>query len=57
MAKSLADLVALQSEFARKQVETMTGQAKDMGALAQKTVKDAFEPISHQVAKSFKIAV
>ncbi len=57
MAKSLADLVGLQSEFARKQVETMTGQAKDLGALAQKTVKDAFEPISHQVAKSFKIAV
>ncbi len=57
MAKSLADLVALQSEFARKQVEAMTGQAKEMGALAQKTVKDAFEPISGQMAKSFKIAV
>jgi phasin len=56
-AKSLSDLVALQSEFARKQVEAMTGQAKDIGALAQKTMQDTFEPITGQVAKSFKIAV
>jgi phasin len=56
-AKSLSDLVAVQSEFARKQVEAMTGQAKDIGALAQKTLQDTIEPITGQVAKSFKIAV
>ena len=39
-AKSLSDLVALQSEFARKQVEAVTGQAKDIGALTQKTVAE-----------------
>ena len=55
--KSLADLVALQSEFTRKQVDAMTGQAKDIGALTQKTVADAFEPLKDQMAKSFKIAV
>jgi phasin len=56
-AKSLSDVLALQSEFARKQVETMTSQTKDMGALTQKAMADAVEPIKDQVAKSFKIAV
>ena len=55
--KSLADLVALQSEFTRKQVDAMAGQAKDIGALTQKTVADAIEPLKDQMAKSFKIAV
>jgi len=55
--KSLSDLVALQSEFARKQVDAVTGQVKDIGALAQKTMVEAIEPIKDQVAKSFKIAV
>ena len=56
-AKSLSDIIALQSEFARKQVETMTSQTKDLGALTQKAMSDAVEPIKEQVAKSFKIAV
>jgi phasin len=56
-AKSLSDVVTLQAEFARKQVETMTSQTKDLGALTQKTVVDAVEPIREQVAKSFRIAV
>ncbi len=55
--KSIADLVAQQSEFTRKQVDAMSGQAKDIGALTQKTVADAFEPLKDQMAKSFKIAV
>jgi phasin len=56
-AKSLSDVVTLQAEFARKQVETMTTQTKDLGALTQKAVVDAVEPIREQVAKSFRIAV
>jgi phasin len=56
-AKSLSDLLTLQTEFARKQVETMTSQSKDFGALTQKAMADAVEPIKEQVAKSFKIAV
>jgi phasin len=55
--KSLPDLIALQTEFARKQVETITGQSKDFGALAQKAMADAVEPIKEQVARSFKLAV
>ena len=56
-ARSLNDVIALQTEFARKQVETFTSQTKDLGALTQKAVADAVEPFREQVAKSFKIAV
>ena len=56
-ARSLPDVIALQTEFARKQVETFTSQTKDLGALTQKAVADAVEPFREQVAKSFKIAV
>jgi phasin len=55
--KSMADFVALQSEFARSRVDALTGQTKDLGALTQKTVADTIEPLKDQVAKSFKIAV
>ncbi len=55
--KSLSDLVALQTEFARKQVDAVTVQAKDIGAIAQKAMVETIEPIKEQVAKSFKIAV
>jgi phasin len=56
-AKSLSDVVSLQAEFTRKQVETMTGQTKDIGALTQKALTDAVEPIKERLAKSFKVAV
>jgi phasin len=55
--KSLPDLITLQTEFARKQVEAITGQSKDFGALAQKVIADAVAPIKEQVARSFKLAV
>jgi phasin len=55
--KSLPDLVTLQSEFARRHVETITSQTKDFGALAQKAMTDAVEPIKEQMAKSFRFAV
>jgi len=56
-AKSLSDYVSLQSEFARKQIESLTSQAKEFGALAQKVANDSTAPIKDQVAKSFKIAI
>jgi phasin len=56
-AKSLTDVIALQTEFARKRVETFTSQTKDLGVLTQKAMTDAVEPFKEQVAKSFKIAV
>jgi phasin len=55
--KSLPDLITLQTEFARKQVETMTSQTKDFGAMARKAMADAVEPIKEQAARSFKLAV
>ena len=36
--KSLPDLITLQTEFARKQVETFASQTKDLGALTQKAM-------------------
>ncbi len=55
--KSLPDLVTLQTEFARKQGETMASQTKEFGALAQKAIADAMEPLKEQAARSFKVAV
>jgi phasin len=55
--KSLPDLITLQTEFARKQVETITSQTKDFGAMAHKAMADAVEPIKEQAARSFKLAV
>ena len=55
--KTLSDLVALQSEFARKQADAVAVQFKDIGALAQKAVIETIEPMKEQVAKSFKMAV
>ena len=55
--RSLPDFFALQSDFARKQIEAMSGQSKDFGALTQKAMAQTVEPIKGQVAKSFKIAV
>jgi phasin len=55
--KSMADYVALHTEFARKQLEAMTAQTKEISALAQKVAKDTAGPIQAQVTKTFKIAV
>ncbi len=54
--RSVADYVTLHSEFARKQIEMLTGQTKELSALAQKVATESVEPIKTQVAKSFKIA-
>ncbi len=54
--KSVADLVALQSDFARKQTEAVVVQFKDLAELAQKTVAQTIEPIKDQLTKSFNIA-
>jgi phasin len=54
--KSIADYVTLHSEFARKQIETLTGQTKEIATLAQKVATETAEPIKTRVAKTFKIA-
>ena len=55
--KNVADYVALQSEFARKQIEAITGQSKEIGALTQKLAAETAGPIKEQVAKTFNFAV
>jgi phasin len=55
--KSAADLVTLQTEFTRKQIEMLTGHTKELGALAQKVANDTVEPLKAQAAKTFKTAV
>lgn len=55
-AKTLSEVVTLNTEFARKQVEMLTGQSKELSAIAQKVATESVEPIKAQVAKSFKIA-
>jgi phasin len=56
-AKSVSELVALQSEHARKQTEAISAQIKEIAALAQKIATDSAEPIKNQVARTFKLAV
>ena len=56
-AKSVSEFVALQSEHARKQVETISAQAKEIAALAQKVTSESAAPIKSQVARTFKLAV
>jgi len=55
--KNVSDYVTLQGEFARKRLEAMTDQTKEISALAQKLASETAEPIKEQVAKTFKIAV
>ncbi len=55
--KNVADFMTLQGEFTRKQIDAITDQTKEIGALAQKLAAETAEPIKEQVAKTFKIAV
>ena len=53
--KSPSDYVALQSEFARKQIEIITAHTKALSELAQKLAVETVEPIKAQVAKTFNL--
>ena len=52
--KNVADYVALHGEFTRKQIDAITGQTKEIGALAQKLATETAEPIKEQVAKTLQ---
>jgi phasin len=54
--KTVADYVALHSEFARKQIDSMTSQTKELTELARKVATEAVDPIKTQVTKTFKVA-
>ena len=53
-AKSMSDLIELQSAFARKQFEAMTEQMKELQALGEKYITTTTRPVSEKVEKTFK---
>jgi phasin len=50
-AKTLADMVELQSAFWRKQFGVLTAQAEEVRALSTKVTADTAEPIKSQMAR------
>lgn len=55
-AKTVAEAVELSTGHARKQFEALTGQAKDLSALAQKVAAETSEPIKSSVEKTIRPA-
>jgi len=58
--KSLSEVIELQTEFARKQFDTMTSQAKDIQDLATKVQTETTKPLKDSMAKAmdqWKMAV
>jgi phasin len=56
-AKSVSELVTLQTEFARKRFEDATSRSKELAELARKVADEAVAPFKAHVAKTFKVAV
>src|SRR6202050_424360 len=52
-AKTLSEVVELTNAHARKQLETLTLQSKELGTLAQKVATEAAEPIKSGMNKAF----
>ncbi|MEP9355886.1 phasin [Xanthobacter sp. KR7-65] len=55
-AKTVAEAVELSAGHARKQFESLTSQAKDLSALAQKVAADSSEPLKTSVEKTIRPA-
>jgi phasin len=55
-AKSYAEVVEVASGYARQQFETLTAQAKELNAVAQKAGNEAFEPIKEGFTTAVKKA-
>ena len=54
--KSPSEFLELWTEHARKQVETLTEQSKQLAALAQKVTRTTTEPLKTGVSNPFNIA-
>jgi phasin len=54
-AKSLSEAVELSATHMREQFDTLSAQAKEFSALAQKVAADAAEPIKASVSKNSKL--
>ena len=53
-AKTFAEVIELNTTYARKQFDAVAGQMKEFQELAQKVVTDATKPVTTQVQKTFK---
>lgn len=53
-AKTFAEVIELQTGFARKQFDAVGAQFKEIQELTQKYVTDTAKPVTAQVEKSFK---
>lgn len=53
-AKSMSELIELQSSFARKQFDALTEQFKEFQALGEKFVTDTTKPVTEKVEKTMK---
>jgi len=53
-AKTMSDVIELQSTFARSQFEAVAGQFKELQALAEKVFSDTTKPVTERVEKTFK---
>jgi phasin len=52
--KSPSDVIELSTEHSRKQYETLSDQAKELAALAQKVTVATLEPLKAGVTKAFR---
>jgi len=53
-AKTMSEVIELQSSFARSQFEAVTGQFKELQALSEKVFTDTTKPVTERVEKTFK---
>jgi phasin len=53
-AKSVSEVIELQSSFARKQFDALTEQFKEFQALGEKFVSDTTKPVTEKVEKTMK---
>jgi phasin len=53
-AKTVGEIVELQSAFIRSQFDVFANQASEIRALTQKIAADTSEPIKHQMTRTFE---
>jgi len=53
-AKTFAEVIELQTSFARKQFDTLSEQVKELQEFTTKFVTDATKPVTTQIEKTFK---
>ena len=53
-AKTMSDVIEMQSAFARKQFDAFASQFKEIQALTEKLVTETTKPMSDKVEKTFK---